>query len=229
MRIRVDLHTHTYFSHDAVTSPEEMVRRYVAAGIECVAVTDHNDIRGALRLRDLAPFRVILGEEIRSTVGDVIGLFLREAIPAGLSPAETLAEIRRQGGVSYLPHPFGRRGLSRTMVEAFTAPDVLERLDIVEAFNSRNFTGEANRLARAFADTHRLPIGAGSDAHTPFEIGNAFVITDEFDGPKSFLASLQGAEIVGRRTPMVLRAVLNHIVRRRLRAWRRRSAPGGEG
>jgi predicted metal-dependent phosphoesterase TrpH len=166
---------------------------------------------------------------LRSTVGDVIGLFLREAIPAGLSPAETLAEIRRQGGVSYLPHPFGRRGLSRTMVEAFTAPDVLERLDIVEAFNSRNFTGEANRLARAFADTHRLPIGAGSDAHTPFEIGNAFVITDEFDGPKSFLASLQGAEIVGRRTPMVLRAVLNHIVRRRLRAWRRRSAPGDEG
>ena len=227
MKIRMDLHSHTYFSYDAITSPEEMVRRYTAAGIGCVAVTDHHEIRGALLLREMAPFRVIVGEEIRSTGGDIIGLFLRETIPEGLSPAETLDEIRRQGGVSYLPHPFGRRGLSRTVMAAFSAPDILDRLDVVEAFNSRNLTDEANRLARAFAERHGLRLGAGSDAHTPFEIGNAFVVAEEFDAPIGLLAALRGAEIVGRRTPLALRAALNNRLRRRVGAWRRRATTSG--
>lgn len=194
-RLHVDLHLHTHASHDCLSAPADVLARAEAAGLDRIAVTDHDEIHGALEARELAPDRVIVGEEVRTGEGlDLIGLFLRERIAPGGSFRRVAAAIREQGGVVYLPHPFdAHRG-----AEVGFLDEVADCVDAVEAFNARIHDPERNRRAGAWADRHALPTGAGSDAHLLPEIGRGRVVVPPFHDPASFLAALAEGRIRGR-------------------------------
>ncbi|MFN8034470.1 MAG: PHP domain-containing protein [Acidimicrobiia bacterium] len=197
--VRVDCHLHTCYSGDAVTTLDEFADRVVAAGVEVVCVTDHHAVRGAQELAGSDPgFRVIVGEEIRTTAGELIGLFLGERVPFGLTPEETVARVRAQGGIVYVPHPFDvtRRAMHEPALRSLCATG---GVDAVEVFNAKASLDHLNERAAALAGEFDLPGGAGSDAHDPAGIGAAFVEMQDFDGPQSFLAALRGARVVGHR------------------------------
>ena len=196
--MKVDLHSHTHFSRDALTSVETFARRYERAGIDCVAVSDHNNVDGALAVRDVAPFRVILAEEIRSTEGEIIGLFLQETIRKGLTPEDTVRAIREQGGLVLIPHPFDR--LRRSVLREEAILRIMKDVDVIEVFNSRTaFQGDLDR-SRRLAEEHDKLMSASTDAHTPWEIGLAYTEMPPFEGPGDFLAALGKGTVVGRRS-----------------------------
>ncbi|MFQ5889833.1 MAG: PHP domain-containing protein [Gemmatimonadota bacterium] len=214
---KVDLHSHTIHSHDAFAPVDAIIRTCVRRGIDCLAVTDHNRVDGAVRLSALAPFQVIIGEEIRTTEGEIIGLFLRERIPPLLSPEETIVEIRRQRGVVYIPHPFSE-GRRESRFPRRRLEEIVQEVDVVEVLNPRNRDPSLDERARELARTAGRLAGAGSDAHTTFELGNAYVEMEPFDDPARFLKSLANGRIRGRRTPLWWRAIANHRVRKAARA-----------
>lgn len=177
---------------------EVIVEHCLKIEINCIALADHNSIEGALRLQEIAPFTVIVAEEIMTSDGEVMGLFLSEEIPRGLSAEETIARIKKQGGLVNIPHPFGRWPLD--YYKKLTSPEIMEKLDMIEVFNARtpfpNSSSKAYELARKYG----LPGGAGSDAHTYSEIGRAYVEMTEFSGPEEFLSSLAQGKIIGHRS-----------------------------
>ena len=140
--MKADLHAHTHFSRDALTSVSTFVRRYQRAGIDCVAVSDHNNIDGALAVRADAAFNVIVSEEIKSSEGEIIGLFLQETIRKGLTPEDTVRAIREQGGLVLIPHPYDRVRKSPLREEA--ALRIMNDIDIIEVFNSRTIFSADN-------------------------------------------------------------------------------------
>lgn len=190
-----DLHIHTYFSPDANTSPEEIVAHCLKKGINCIAITDHGTIEGAIRTREIAPFKVIVGEEIYTREGEIMGLFLSSSIPHGLPLREAFAQIKGQGGLIGIPHPFSffRRGLKELK-------SLVPYIHFLEVFNSRSlfFTNSAVE----FAKEYNIPSIAGSDAHTKYEIGNAYIEMPEFNTPEEFLLSLLQGKIKGKRSPI---------------------------
>ena len=190
---------HTHFSPDSETAPEKLVARCVEVGLSCIAVTDHNTIEGALEVERIAPFMVIVGEEVASSEGEITGLFLKEPVPKGLSPQETARRIKAQGGLVSLPHPFDR--FRRAVLSRRALDELLPQVDIVEVFNSRNNLGADDRKAYEFAQEHGLLTSGVSDAHTTFELGRTYVEMPEFDGtPEDFKRALAQGNIVGRRT-----------------------------
>ena len=193
--IKADLHSHTHFSKDGLTTPEEFVRRSVRAGLDCVAVSDHNNIDGARAVARLARFRVILSEEIRSSEGEIIGFFLHDPVPKGLSPEETVRAIQAQGGLVGVPHPFDRARSSPLTTPALLR--ILPDVQILETFNSRNLFQADNRRASAFAARHRLIPSAGTDAHWGPEIGGTYVEMPDFEGRDDFLMALRQGRITG--------------------------------
>jgi len=212
---RVDLHAHTSASRDCLTSPAELVRAAREAGLDRIAVTDHDEIDGAFAARELDPELVIVGEEVRTAEGlDLIGLFLERHIAPGADFRRTAEAIRAQGGVVYLPHPFdARRGTD----EAFLA-GVADCVDAVEGINARIHDPERNERARTWAREQELPLGAGSDAHLRREIGAARCVVPPFSGPESFLASLRAGSIEGRASsPLV------HVGSTWAKIWKRLS------
>jgi predicted metal-dependent phosphoesterase TrpH len=196
--IRADLHIHTCYSIDCLSPLERIVERCLELGINCIAVADHNTIAGALKLKEIAPFKVIVAEEILTPVGEIMGLFLIEAVSSGLSPQQTISQIRSQGGLVAIPHPFGRSLPWNT--NALTSAEVLSAVDIIETFNSR--TPSSNSIVRAgrLAKEYGKVASAGSDAHTLGEIGRAYVEMPEFDGPEDFLNSLARGKIFGQKS-----------------------------
>jgi predicted metal-dependent phosphoesterase TrpH len=174
------------------------VTRCLELGIGCVAVADHNTIAGALKLREFAPFKVIIAEEIATTAGEVMGLFLRERIGKGLSAQETISRIRNQGGLVAIPHPFGRSLPWHPNV--LTSMEILSQVDIIEAFNSRTPFSGSIRRAWKLAKEQGKAASAGSDAHTLGEIGRAYVEMPEFHGPDDFLDSLAQGRIFGQKS-----------------------------
>jgi len=187
---------------DCCTSLEEIVKRCLETDINCLAVTDHNTIAGALKLREIAPFKVIIAEEIDTSAGDLIGLFLNEEIPPALSPEETIARIKSQGGLVDIPHPFGRWPLYDC--KKLRSPEIISQVDIIEVFNSRTPLPNSSRKAWDLALKYNLAPSAGSDAHTLDEIGRAYVEIAEFDSPADFLVSLSQGLTFGRRSgPLV--------------------------
>ncbi len=203
MMIKADLHTHTRFSPDSATPPEKLVARCIRRGLDCIAVTDHNTVKGAMAVKEMSPFTVIVGEEIKTTGGDIIGLFLQEVVPPGLSPQAAAEHVKAQGGLVSIPHPFDRFRGSALRSEALE--EVLPLADIVEGFNARNALGSADRRAMALANEHKLAICAVSDAHAAFEVGRTYVLMPEFDGTaQGFLACLrQGNMVTHRSSPLV--------------------------
>ena len=200
--IRADLHIHTRYSIDCLTPLEKIVTRCVELGINCVAVADHDTIAGALKLRDIAPFKVIVAEEMTTTAGEIMGLFLSEGICPGLSPQEAISRIHNQGGLVAIPHPFGRSLPWHARV--LTSTEILSRVDIIEAFNSRTPFSGSIRRAEILAKEQGKAASAGSDAHTLGEIGRAYVQMPEFDGPSDFLNSLAQGEIFGQRSSYLI-------------------------
>jgi predicted metal-dependent phosphoesterase TrpH len=194
--VTVDCHLHTVASGDSVLTVEELADRARQAGLDVVCVTDHNVTHAAVAAaeRDLG-VRVIVGEEVRTPDGDVIGLFLTERIPYVLPVAEVVGLIRGQGGLVYAPHPFdlGRSSLGRVLPGLCAAGSV----DVIEVFNAKisdqALNDEAARLAQRFG----LPGGAGSDAHDAPGVGAAYLEMPDFDGPASFLAALPDARVTG--------------------------------
>jgi len=201
--LRTDLHIHTYFSRDCAIPPEGLVDRCVFSGLNCIAVTDHNTIQGALAIKEMAPLTVIIGEEIKTADGDIIGLFLHEEVPPGLTAFATAQRIRAQGALVSIPHPFDRFRSSVIRPEALQ--DVLPLADIVEGFNARNILSKSNRKALALAEAHGLTVSAVSDAHTVREVGRTYVEMPEFDGTAlGFLEALRhGTLVTHRSSPLV--------------------------
>jgi dephospho-CoA kinase len=191
----VDLHMHTNASPDCLNSPGEVVRQARELGLDRIAITDHDQIEGAFEARELDPELVIVGEEVRTAEGlDLIGLFLTAHISRGGTFREVADEIRRQGGVVYVPHPFdSHRGTTEDFLEG-----VRDCIDAVEGFNARIHDSRRNERAQQWALARGLPLGAGSDAHLLSEIGRARVIMPAFEGPAEFLVALSGARIEGR-------------------------------
>ncbi|HUS43921.1 MAG TPA: PHP-associated domain-containing protein [Ilumatobacteraceae bacterium] len=195
-RVRVDLHTHTMWSGDSTTTPEEFAAAVDASGLDVVCVTDHNSIDGAAELRDRLACRVIVGEELRTAAGEIIGLFLTERVPMGISHIEAAKAIRDQGGVVYIPHPFDpmRRNLSEAALYELAETDLI---DAVEVLNAKTSLTSLNRRAAEFAAEFGIVAGAGSDGHVPDALGAAFVEMPDFDTPMEFLASLARGQVVG--------------------------------
>jgi predicted metal-dependent phosphoesterase TrpH len=197
--IVVDLHMHTDWSNDCSIPATELLAHAEEIGLGGIAITDHNAFGGALEAVELARGRdllVIPGEEVKTDgQGEVIGLFLQEEIPRGLSFADTLTAIREQGGLVYLPHPFDR-------MHAIPDPATLHRhlaeIDVFEVFNARLLRDSFNDEALRFARKYRLLQGAGSDAHVLQGVGTGALRMRRFDGPEEFLLSLRTAEVLRR-------------------------------
>ena len=219
--LKADLHMHTHFSPDSEMTPEELVARCLDVGLNCVAVTDHNAIDGALEVQRIAPFTTIIGEEVGSSEGEITGLFLTEPIPRGLSPLETAKRIREQGGLVSLPHPFDR--FRRSVISQQALQEILPYADIVEVFNSRNSMDADNRKALEYAQQHGLLATGVSDAHSALELGRTYVEMEEFDGtPEGFKEALAQGSIVSRRTTPLIHVMTTFVKlkKRLLRATR---------
>ncbi len=199
---KADLHVHTSYSFDCGTSLDDVIASCLKRGITCVAIADHATAEGGLRLKRKAPFTVIVAEEVLTPSGEIMGMFLKETIPSPNSVDETIARIRDQGGLVCVPHPFDRLRPS-----AFRRNDLLSiihNIDIIEVFNSRSLMPGASSQSRRLARAYGKPVSAGSDAHTPNEIGNAYVEMSDFTGPGDFLKSLAGGRIVGRKAGLIV-------------------------
>jgi predicted metal-dependent phosphoesterase TrpH len=191
------MHTHCEYSPDSRTPVAVQALAIKAAGLDVVCATDHNTIEGALRLRERADgFRVIIGEEISSRDGEIIGLFLDKAVPRDLSAEETIARIHEQGGLVSVPHPFSHNRIYRIRREALER--VWPTIDAIEVFNAREAIANDNRRALAFAQLHGIPGAVGSDAHRPWEIGRAYLEIPDFTGRDDFIASLKAGAVTGR-------------------------------
>ncbi len=215
--LRIDLHTHTHYSPDGITSPQRFVTACRRKGITCVAVTDHNTIRGALAVNEIAPFRVIVGAEIRSREGEIIGLFLSEEVPPGLSAQETIERIRAQDGIVSLPHPLDR---FRGGVGAERLARLAPLVDIVEVMNARTTLARDNDEAARLAEKHGLVAIAVSDAHSPWEIGQAYVEADSFESPQELLEALRRGTLVGRPSTKLVHLISRYAVLRRKLGWK---------
>jgi len=217
--LKVDLHLHTHFSPDCDTPPQRLVARCLEVGLNCIAVTDHNTIRGALETRRIAPFRVIVGQEVKTSQGEIIGLFLQEEIPPGLDPLETVERIKAQGGLVVLPHPCDP--FRASVIQQGALEEVLPLADIIEVFNARNTLEAADRRARQLAEEYGLVMSAVSDAHTLQEVGHTYVEMPPFDGtPQAFKEALaQGRLVTRRTTPLIHVRTLYTKLKRRY--WKR--------
>src|SRR4051812_13818981 len=202
--IDVDLHMHTDHSHDCATPVEVLLATARDVGLGAIAVTDHNEVSGALDAAAKAEqfgVKVIVAEEVKTaSQGEVIGLFLTEKIPRGLTLAETVAEIKRQGGLVYVPHPFDRM---------HAVPDyehllkILDDVDAIEIYNPRVAIGSFNEEAERFAHKYRIVAGAGSDSHVAQGLGSVRIRMHDFDGPEEFLESLRTAEITTKPSSLL--------------------------
>ncbi|HZX56523.1 MAG TPA: PHP domain-containing protein [Ilumatobacteraceae bacterium] len=194
--VRVDMHSHTMWSGDSTTTPDEIATAVADSGIDVLCITDHNAIKGALDLADRLPCRVIVGEELRTNAGEIIGLFLTERIPTGLQPDDAARAIRAQGGIVYIPHPYDpmRRNLAEPALEALVDSGLV---DAIEVINAKTSLRSLNERAAAIASDRHLAAGAGSDAHVPDAIGAAFVEMPDFDGAADFIDRLREGRPVG--------------------------------
>jgi predicted metal-dependent phosphoesterase TrpH len=212
-----DLHMHTEHSHDCAVPVDALLDYAEAQGLGAIAITDHNVFSGALEALELARRRqlvVIPGEEVKTESGEVIGLFLEREIPRGMSMGETIAAIRDQNGVVYLPHPFDRL---HTIADAGTLHRHLAEIDVFEVYNARLLFEGFNDEALRFARKYNLTMGAGSDAHVLQGVGTGLVRMRAFETPEEFLISLRSAEILRRPKSLVYLQGLKWVAQARER------------
>ena len=190
------MHSHTMWSGDSSTTPEEVAAAVLESGVDVLCITDHNAIKGAVELVGRLSCRIIVGEELRTHAGEIIGLFLKERIPVGVQPEAAARAIRDQGGIVYIPHPYDpmRRNLNEPALAALIG---LGLVDAIEVVNAKTSLRSLNERAASTAAIHELAAGAGSDAHVPDAIGAAYVEMPDFDGPNDFLVKLRLGRPVG--------------------------------
>ena len=207
----VDLHTHSAASFDSLSDPVAMVERARRLGFTHLAITDHERIDGALRAAEVAdgpgePIQVIVGEEVRSRDGDLLGLFLERPVPAGLSAEETAAAVREQGGLVGLPHPFDGLRSSGGQKAGGRLAELAAMVDFVEVHNARAYR-DANPRAAAFAREHGVPGVASSDAHTLTEMGVATtILPGPFRTAEELRSLLGDATLITGRASVYVRA-----------------------
>jgi predicted metal-dependent phosphoesterase TrpH len=201
--LKADLHIHTEYSTDCSTPLEKIIARCLELDIDCIAIADHGTVEGALKMQKIAPFTVIAAEEILTTEGEIMGMFLQETIPKGLTPREAVKRIREQGGLVNIPHPF--ETIRGSALNDRSIAEIVAQIDMMEVLNARSPFPKNSNKAKAFAQEHGIVPGAGSDAHTVMEIGNAYVIMPEFSGRDDFLKALSQGEIYGQRSGLRVR------------------------
>ena len=179
--LSVEFHCHTIFSRDSLTSPQKLVETCRRKGIDRVVVTDHNTTAGALAAQKLDPERVIVGEEIMTTKGEILAAFVTEEVPPFLSPQETIKRLKDQGAFISVSHPFDR--LRKGAWQEEDLLQILPEVDAIEVFNSRCMDPRFNNQAREFAEKHNIPGTVGSDAHAAFELGRSLLLLEQFEGP----------------------------------------------
>jgi hypothetical protein len=220
--IRVDCHNHSYYSPDSILPPRTMLSRAKARGLNVIAVTDHDTVRGGLVAQELAAkrfpeLRVIVGEEVRTADGEVLGLFLTQDIPRDLRAIETIERIHSQGGVAGAPHPFDTH---RSGLRAAGLALVAGKLDFIEGLNARMVNGKHNTQAQAYAKAHGLPESAASDAHSPREIARCYVEMPDFETPAQFIESLRAGKLRGRLSSPLIHLVSRYATLRHMLGWR---------
>jgi len=205
---------HTSHSLCARLSPRQIEKAALRLGIGAVAITDHNTMAGVREMQAaVQSLKIICAEEIRTAQGEIIGYFLSEEIPPGLTPQETVARIRSQGGLVAVPHPFDRLRSSR--LRKLAIETLVGSIDMIEVFNARNmFIQEDRELLNRVLSAGAVPIAA-SDAHLPIEIGRACMVMEDFSTPQEFLDHLRNARIVARKSPLWV-----HLVTKVMRNYR---------
>ncbi len=176
--LRVEFHCHTVYSKDSLAQPADLVKTCQKKGIDRVIVTDHNTIAGALACQALDPGRVIVGEEIMTSQGELLAAFVTEEVPPGLPPEEAIRRLRQQGAFISVSHPFDHYRSGCWNMHALLR--IMDLVDAIETFNARCMSERANRMAQEFAATYALSGTAGSDAHTAFELGKATLLLPDF-------------------------------------------------
>ena len=202
VRWRVELHSHTHWSKDCVTKPETILRLCETRRIDKIAITDHNTADGALEMHQFAPERIIVGEEIMTTQGELLGYFMTETVPAGLTPQETIRRLREQGAVISVAHPFDR--LRKGAWEEDDLTRIINDVDAIEVFNARCVFPDDNRKAVEYAKRCGVLGTVGSDAHSDVEYGRSVRLLKPFSTPAEFLQALETADAERRYSSLLV-------------------------
>ena len=199
-KYKVDLHTHSIISHDGGLRAKDYTKIIQEKRVDFVAITDHNEIKFARMMQQQLGEHIIIGEEIGTTEGEIIGLFLEQVVPGGLTPEKTVQEIKAQNGLVYIPHPFEtfRKGLKRDALER-----IANDIDIVEVFNGRGKWRGKNDLAQAFATEKNLAMASSSDAHCFLGIGKTFSEIDDVPVQRHFMKILRNADLRKGYAPLL--------------------------
>ena len=204
--LKADLHIHTRYSMDCQMELDKIIQRCVKLGLNCIAIADHGTAEGALEMQKIAPFKVIVAEEILTTEGEIMGMFLKETIKsepnARITPQEAVKRIREQGALVNLQHPF--ETIRGSALKDNVIDEIAGDIDLVEVLNSRSPFPANTDKAKAFAEKHNLPGGAGSDAHSLFEIGNAYIEMPDFNTKEEFLKAVAQGHIYGKRSGVIV-------------------------
>lgn len=204
--LNADLHVHSWRSVDSYMSYDQLIKACQTKGIDCIGLSDHGTTRGARDLARIAPFKVIVCEEIMTPYGEIMGMFLNEDIPNNISVEDTIRRIREQNGLVCIPHPFDRvrpsafRNLKKL-------ENIMDEVDIIEVFNSRSLYPGIGKKSIELAQRFHKVMSAGSDAHSPAEIGYVHIAMEDFNNNIEFLDSLSKAKIDGRKSNVLLHLV----------------------
>jgi predicted metal-dependent phosphoesterase TrpH len=189
-------------------SLEDLIKVSKLRGINCLAITDHNTIEGAKKLREITDIKIIVGEEIKTKDGEINGYFLNEKIKPGMATEDTIKTIKEQGGLVCVPHPFDRLRSSALKKEVLNK--VIDQVDLIEVYNSRNVFKNDNQVALEYALKHKKLITVGSDAHTANEVGNSFIRLDHFRNKSEMLKSLIKGEVGCKKSNIIVHFVTKY-------------------
>jgi len=204
--LNADLHVHTHHSIDSCMSYDQLIKACQKKGINCIALADHGTTLGAREISRMAPFKVIICEEVMTPFGEIMGMFLREDIPDKISIEDTIRCIKEQNGLVCIPHPFDRiRPSAFRNLEKLES--IMDSVDIIEVFNSRSLYPATDKKAAELAKRYHKIMSAGTDAHSPAEIGYVNIEMNDFSNSSEFLKSLSTARISGRKS-----SVLIHLI-----------------
>ncbi|MEK6752107.1 MAG: PHP domain-containing protein [Chloroflexota bacterium] len=197
--LTLEFHSHTRASKDSLTRPADLIKAARRKGLDRLVITDHNSIAGALEAQAIDRELVIVGEEIMTTKGEILAAFVREEIPAFLSPQETICRLKEQGAFISVSHPFDE--LRAGGWKEYDLLEIIPFVDAIEVYNSRCMLPRFNRRAREFAVKHHLAGTVGSDAHAAFEVGRSVLLLDQFTGPKEMREAIRGAKFRVKWSP----------------------------
>lgn len=190
--MKLEFHCHSYASKDSLSKPTDLIKTARRKGLDRLVITDHNSIAGALEAQQLDPELIVIGEEIMTTKGEILAAFVKEEIPAGLSPQETIDRLKEQGAFISVSHPFDRLRKGGWFVKDLM--EIIDQVDAIEIFNSRCMIPVFNWQAKWFAEKHNLAGTVGSDAHANFEVGKSYMILDPFKDADGLREVIRGAK-----------------------------------